>query len=1191
MLKFGSTSARRKKAAGEGVLAYDALREVRNLRKWTRIGVYLAFSLPLPVYYVVGLSLVEVAVVMSMAFAIATAAVEGAFKQGFRIRKRVAYPQIVINELSRDMAFLPAVERALHVVKALLGGEACFVALSFGGNDLEADLNVVAAHGTGREDARAFVRDFADQIRAAALDQKVERVTLSEAVDDATHVERRLTIVPLVAMNRSIGVLGILEAERSPDLADDNLLSAMGTTLGLLLENLRQKLDLQKSEERFRALIEHASDMIVIISEEATMRYVSPSTERMLGYKPEELIGQNSFHLIHPDDLPQVLELYRRRLRTRGVGDPIEFRFRHRDGSWRVIEAITNYDLLDDQSVAGIVVNGRDITDRKAAEATLKESEERYRSLVETAHDAIYTLDREGRITSLNRAFERITGWSRGEWVGKPFAPLIHPEDLPRATELFRRLLQGEQLGSYELRVRSRSGDYLIGEFTSTAQVKDGEVVGVLGIARDVTDRRRAEEELRKREMQLAEAQRIAHLGSWEWDPEKGSITWSEELYRIAGLSPGEEIDAKRFLEIVHPEDRERLSGLFRQALASGSEIDDEYRLVRNDGSVRIVHGKGRVVNDAGGNPVKMVGTAQDITERVRAEAAVRMSERRYRTLFERNLAGVYRTDLSGTILDCNQSLARMLGFDSPEELWGRSALDFYLHPDVRHKFVDELRRGTVVTNFEVCLKRKDGSPVWVLENSSMLDDEEGGVIIEGTMIDISERKRAEETIRHMAYHDSLTSLPNRSLFEEHLKLTVAHAQRSGEKLAVLFLDLDRFKGINDTLGHLGGDEVLKAISARLSAIVREGDTVARVGGDEFVVMLRGVRDADEALEVADRIRVALAQPALVHGRELRVTASIGVAIYPDHGSDVETLLRHADTAMYRAKEHGRDNACLYSPDLSFRWRRRMALEADLLRALEHDELVVYYQPIVELTSGRIVRAEALVRWKHPRRGLIYPGDFISVAEETGHVIRIGGHVLRTAAAAARVWQNAGFHWVNLAVNISASRFRQASVVDSIAEILEETGLEAKKLQLEITENAIMQDVARTVGILEELRRMGVQIAIDDFGTGYSSLAYLKRLPVDAVKIDCSFIRDLPTDPNTATIVATILAMARDLGLKVVAEGVETEEQLEYLRARGCDEFQGFYFSQAVPLDELRALLDSSRGRRAAPRRTPARRA
>jgi EAL domain-containing protein (putative c-di-GMP-specific phosphodiesterase class I) len=352
--------------------------------------------------------------------------------------------------------------------------------------------------------------------------------------------------------------------------------------------------------------------------------------------------------------------------------------------------------------------------------------------------------------------------------------------------------------------------------------------------------------------------------------------------------------------------------------------------------------------------------------------------------------------------------------------------------------------------------------------------------------------------------------------------------------------------------------------------------------------MLRGVRDADEALEVANRIRAAVDRPVLVLGRELHVSASIGVAIYPDHGTDVEALLQHADMAMYRAKEQGRDTVCLYRPELSVHSRQKMRLEAETERALKNGEFIVHYQPIVDVKTGGIVRAEALVRWKHPRRGLVYPGDFIAFVEETGLITRIGDHVLKTSGAAARAWQDAGFHSVGLAVNVSPSRFRHTSVVESIGKILEETNLDAGKLQLEITENMIMQDVASTIEILERLRSMGVQIAVDDFGTGYSSLAYLKRLPVDAVKIDCSFIRDLERDPNDAAIVSTILAMAHDLGLKVTAEGVETEGQLEWLRARGCDEFQGFYFSPAVPLEELRALLEAGRGRRAASRRAPA---
>ncbi len=439
-------------------------------------------------------------------------------------------------------------------------------------------------------------------------------------------------------------------------------------------------------------------------------------------------------------------------------------------------------------------------------------------------------------------------------------------------------------------------------------------------------------------------------------------------------------------------------------------------------------------------------------------------------------------------------------------------------------------------------------------------------------LLDASKRRELEETIRHQAYHDALTDLPNRALFKDRLTVALAQANRSRQMFAVMFLDLDRFKAVNDTAGHAQGDRLLKIVAGQLKGLIREDDSLARVGGDEFTVLL-GITRIEDAITVAERILKSFQEPRALGGHEFRITASIGITLYPGDRGDAETLLRNADIAMYRAKEEGRNNYQIYTPAMNTLLLERLAVESDLRHALEREEFVIYYQPQVDMESGGITGLEALIRWEHPRRGLVPPLEFIPLAEETGLIAPIGEWVLRTACRQNRAWQDAGLPPVRIAVNLSGRQFEQPGLVQTVAQVLAESGLAPRYLELEITESTAMRNVDYTARMLRELKGMGVRIAIDDFGTGYSSLGYLKRFPVDMLKIDQSFVRDLPDDENDAALAAGIIAMAHELKLEVIAEGVETEEQLAFLQRQRCDEMQGYLFSKPVPSDELERML------------------
>jgi diguanylate cyclase (GGDEF)-like protein len=430
----------------------------------------------------------------------------------------------------------------------------------------------------------------------------------------------------------------------------------------------------------------------------------------------------------------------------------------------------------------------------------------------------------------------------------------------------------------------------------------------------------------------------------------------------------------------------------------------------------------------------------------------------------------------------------------------------------------------------------------------------------------------SEEQLRRQVYHDTLTGLPNRALFQDRLALAVAQAHRHGKGLAVLFLDVDRFKVINDSLGHSVGDRLIREVAARLRSCLREGDTVARLGGDEFTLLLPDVGQAVDAAKVAKKVLDLVRMPFDLDGRELFVTSSMGISLYPDDGSDAETLVKNADAAMYRAKEQGRDHYQLYTPALNATALERLALESSLRRALAHDELLLHYQPILDVATRRLHGVEALLRWHHPELGLVPPAEFIPLAEVTGLILAMGPWVLRTACAQARAWQHVQ-PGLRVAVNLSARQFQEAGLVGHVTDALADTGLDPRCLQLEITESSAMQNAQTAIQTLRELKALGVGLSIDDFGTGYSSLSYLRRFPIDTLKIDQSFIRDIGTDPDDAAIASAIIALAHTLKLTVVAEGVETEDQLEFLSRHGCDRTQGYLFSRPLSAERCTEVL------------------
>ena len=656
-----------------------------------------------------------------------------------------------------------------------------------------------------------------------------------------------------------------------------------------------------------------------------------------------------------------------------------------------------------------------------------------------------------------------------------------------------------------------------------------------------------------------------------------GIITsWNSGAERLYGYSAKEVVGGYGF-NFVPPERLNEMLGVLERLRHRESFETYETVHVNKNGRLIDVALTISPIRDSAGNPIGYSTIARDITERKRSEESLRQQKDLYEALLRAQSEvgeGLLILE-AGRVVYTNEAFAEISGY-GPEELMALPNLLDLLAPEERVLFGERLhprpggrdgeeRRETVILH-------KSGPRVNVETGIKTIEEVDGRPRLIAIVRDITERKRAEERLAHLARYDHLTGLGNRVLFQESLEGALARAHRGARPVALMFLDLDRFKAVNDTLGHASGDLLLKTVAERLRGSVRETDTVSRMGGDEFGVILEGINAGQDAAVVARKIIHALSQPFDLDGHEVVVTCSIGIAVAPSSPGDV--LVRDADAAMYRAKQQGRNNYQFYTPEMNAQAFQRLTLETNMRAALEREEFVLSYQPQVDLATGRICGAEALLRWRDPHSGLVPPDEFIHVLEDSGLIVPVGEWVLRTACAQARAWEDAGLVPIRISVNISGRQFNQDDLAGRLARILDETGLDPNYLELELTESLLMEDIAVSNAMLDELRvLMGLRLSVDDFGTGYSSLSYLKRFPLDTLKIDRSFVRDIATDRDDAAIVASIISLAHNLQLEVIAEGVETEEQLAYLREKGCDIVQGFYFSEPLPAQDLWSLL------------------
>jgi diguanylate cyclase (GGDEF)-like protein/PAS domain S-box-containing protein len=954
--------------------------------------------------------------------------------------------------------------------------------------------------------------------------------------------------------------------------------------------SVRKRAEERVGAERtlLRAVVDAMPERIYVKDREGRFLLQNATNLKVRGITDhDEIVGKTVFD-IFPHDLAERLEAEDRAVMDSGAAllnrEGQTFFSGTGDGLREVRWHVTSKVPLRDKEgrVFGLVGVNRDITDRKRMEEALRESEDRYRNLFELAPLPLIVIDDAAlAILAVNQTALEKYGYSREDFMGMTILDLQYEADRESvARELGDR--DPARPALFQRRHVTKSGEVIFAEVTARPLSFHGRQARIL-LINDVSERMRAESALRESEERFRATFEQAAVGMALRDVDPHNPRWmrvNQKLCDILGYSK-EELLSLSSIEVTPPGDRE-LSIEHNSKLLRGevTAYSREKRYLRKDGQTIWANISLTAVRGADGAPAHVISIIQDITDRKRTEQALRESEEQFHQLAN-NIPQIF------WICDAQQ---KSMIYVSPayERVTGqaienlrhtpRSWLDS-VHAEDRDR-VRTARMAAGNGNYDEVFRvvRADGSMRWVRDRAFPIRDAQGRIYrIAGIAEDITDMRESEERLLYLAHYDNLTSLPNRVLFYDRLKQALSQAKRNQWVTAVMFLDLDRFKNVNDTLGHGAGDLLLRQVSERLAGCVRSGDTVGRLSGDEFAIVLSNLSGPDDASLVAQKIMAMLGKPFNLYGKEVFVSASIGITLFPADSADQDTLIQNADTAMYRAKELGRNSFRFYTPEMNARALEKLSMESSLRRALERQEFLLYYQPKASLATGEVIGVEALLRWSHPDLGLVSPVEFMPMLEETGLIMATGEWVIRTACAQIRAWQEAGIGAIPVAVNLSARQFQVKDLGVTISCILEAEGIAHHLLELEITEGSLASNDEEAARTLAYLNSLGVRVAIDDFGTGYSSLSRLKGFPLDALKIDGSFVRDITSDADDAAITRAIITMAHSLGLAVVAEGVETEEQLAFLDANGCDQIQGYYFSTPLTAEDCTAFIAGRR--------------
>jgi len=922
--------------------------------------------------------------------------------------------------------------------------------------------------------------------------------------------------------------------------------------------------------------VEHASHATVITDVAGKIVYVNPAFTKLTGYSAQDAIGQNLRFIQSGRQDRQFYQDFWDNILAGEVwhGELVNKR---KDGTLYLEEMTVRAGRGADRKISRFIAlksdaaTNRNATDAQAALA----------SIVQSSEDAIFSTSPDGRIVSWNWGAEALYGYSEQEMLGQPLSILVPAEE----HELMRRrrqmLLCGESIPSFDGTVIRKDGNR-VDTSVRPFPIRDGtgKVVGEGAIVRDISLRKRAEQA----QAMLASIVESSIVGIFSNTLDGTFLTWNKGAEAIWGYRP-EEIIGRSISILGHPEHyQDQMQILARSRRGESTEF--ESLTVRRDGVMIEAGMSVSPVRNSAGEVVAVSTIARDMSARKDAEEALRQSEEKYRSLVVNIPDVIWTTDSEGTPIFVSPRCEKVCGY-TPEEICKPGIFRSMIHPEDLPAYQAArqlLLAGSGVQpeggrdyNQEFRIRRKDGEWLWVRSRATGTYQKSGKTYIDGVISDVTQQKRFEEGLRHQLTHDTLTGLPNRKAFEAHFQRVLELARCQNGSLALFYMDLDSFKTINDAVGHLEGDQLLIQVGQRLGACLRDSEMLARSGGDEFMLVMTEIDERQIAAGVAERMLGALSAPFHSGANEIFLSGSIGIARYPQDGHDLLSLQRSVDEAMLDAKRRGKNRFQAFTPAMGAATDRRVTVETELHHALERCEFSLQFQPKIHLGTGALVGVEVLLRWFSPKLGVIGPSEFIPIAEETGLILPISRWVLWESCRQARAWRDAGHEPVQISVNLSAVQLRDGGFPSLVARALAETGLEAPLLDLEVTESAIMYNVEESARQLADLKQLGVSISLDDFGTGYSSLSYLVRLPIDTVKIDQSFVRRMDGQEDTATLVRAMVGLAHGLGMKVVAEGVESERQLASLRAMNCDVGQGFLLGRPGPPALIAPILANRR--------------
>jgi diguanylate cyclase (GGDEF)-like protein/PAS domain S-box-containing protein len=938
-----------------------------------------------------------------------------------------------------------------------------------------------------------------------------------------------------------------------------------------------------QAEANLLALIESTEDHIWSVDLDFRLitfnQALSRDIEASFGIRP--VTGMRLYEYFPPERAVLWPRFYERAIQQGS------FRTEYSPLSGRTLELTFN-PIVVEGKITGISVFGKEITERKAAEKAIQNAEKKYQDIFDGAIEGMFQASAEGAPMTVNHALARILGYDSPQDLQSAVKNVsqdvwVDPEERAR---YMRQMAQQGFVQGFECRLKRKDGTIIwVSLNARNVCGSDGQVLCSEGFIVDITDHKQAVMQLRHNEKLYRTTFQQAPVGIVHTSFDGKIQRCNARFAQILGY-PADEVPGMTFQQITAPEDLPSCLDVLKQVRLGLINIACwEKRYIRMNGSLTWAKVTMSVQRNSEGRAQHLIVLVEDINalkateERLAVvQQALRSSEERYRIAFQTSIDAININRLSdGVCIDCNQAFLDIVGYER-QEVMGRTSLELGIWAEERdrRKLMQMLLQSSMCPSLEARFRKKSGEILWVQMSASILEVDGTPCVLSITR-DITQARTAEEDIRRLAFYDPLTALPNRRLLLERLRQRAAASAPGEGSQALLFVDLDNFKMLNDTLGHRTGDLLLCKVARRLVACVRETDTVGRLGGDEFLVMLEGLSEAaPEAAAQAEatgrKILASLNQPCQLGSHECLSSASIGIALFGDRKSSTDEILQQADIALHQAKAAGRNAMRFFSPALQSAVHARADMENDLRQAIKTNQFLLYYQPQVE--RGRLTGAEALIRWRHPSHGIVTPNEFIALAEETGLILPLGDWLLATACAQIASWarQEQTAH-LSVAINISAVQFRQPDFVEQVLAALERSGANPRSLKLELTESMLVENIEEVIAKMTELKLHGLSFSLDDFGTGYSSLTYLKRLPLDCLKIDRAFVRDILVDATSGAIAQTIISLGRAMGLSVVAEGVETEEQRGFLAALGCHAFQGYLFSLPLPLEEFEVFV------------------